>query len=199
MGIYRQRTFAGFDPSKPLVAGRQMQLLEHELQGGDPIPEDVEEGIRRRLWMVEHVHYAEDWTPTPELPAKEGELGADANPDGWMVEADGVSATAGENGWYTLHASWLGEDGENVHGAEAAQARATELREAGDTKGVTYAHTGGGWYAVEAPWLDEPLKVKGEEAAIEKAEELRAQAPAPDAEDGPKGDEDQSEEAVNQE
>lgn len=196
MGFYRQRSFGLFDPSKPLVAGRQMTLGEHELAGGDPIPEDVEEGIRRRLWMVEHAHYKEDWTPTPE--EKVAAPGPGDEDRSWMDEADGVTVVEGENGWYTLQASWLGEDGEKVHGADAAQARAVEVREAGDTKGVTYTHTGGGNYAVSAPWLDEPVKVKGKEAAEEKAKELRAQAPDPDAKTG-EGEQGQGAEAQTQE
>jgi hypothetical protein len=88
MGFYRQRTFGSFDPSKQLVAGRQMTVYEHELTGGDPIPMEVDEGIRRRLWMVEHAHYEEDYTPTPELTTH--------GPDrAWMDEADGVTATEG--------------------------------------------------------------------------------------------------------
>lgn len=177
MGIYRERSFGLFDPSKPLVAGRQMTLDGEELQGGDPISTDVDEGARRRLWMVEHAHYAEDWTPTPEVKVPESELKGEVD-DTWMAEADGVTVEAGENGYYTIQASWLGEDGEKVHGREAALARAVEVRETGDTKGVTYAHSGGGWYEVKAPWLEEPVKVKGEDAAREKAVELRGQAPS---------------------
>lgn len=180
MGIYRPRSFGLFDPTKPLVAGRQMELGEHSLQGGDPIPDDVEDDIKRRLWMVEHAHYADDWTPTPE-EVTHGE-GLE-----WMDEAEGVSVSEGENGWYTISAAWLGEDGEKVHGLEAAEARAAELREAGDTKGVTYSHTGGGWYEVAAPWMETPVKVKGEDAAKAKAEELREQAPSQEPTEGEGG------------
>lgn len=173
MGAYRQRNFGLFDPNRPLVAGRQMVLAGKQLHGGDPIDtQAVDTEIRRRLWMTEWAHYADDYTPTPEL-STQGE-GRE-----WMDEADGVTVTEGENGWYTITAPWLGEEGEKVHGAEAAQARAAELRETGDTKGVEYAHSGGGWYEVKAPWLEEPIKVKGEEAAKAKAVELREQAPPP--------------------
>lgn len=171
MGFYRQRSFGLFDETKPLIAGRAMTLLDHELQGGDPIPAEVDANIRRRLWMTEWAHYKEDYTPTPEL-ATHGE-GRE-----WMDEADGVTVEAGENGWYIIRAAWLDEEGERVRGAEAAQVRAAEIRETGDTKGVEYTHTGGGWYAVTAPWLDEPIKVQGLDAAKEKAAELRASAEA---------------------
>jgi hypothetical protein len=172
MGFYRQRTFGSFDPAKQLVAGRQMTLHDDELNGGDPISMEVDEGIRRRLWMTEWAHYEEDYTPTPELPSHGPDLA-------WMDEADGVTVVEGENGWYTITAPWLGEEGEKVHGAKAAETRAQELREAGDTKGVEYTHTGGGRYTITAPWLDEPIKVKGKEAAQAKAAELREQAPPP--------------------
>lgn len=176
---YVDRTFGKFDPTKPLLAARQMTLLGHEVKGGDPIsglkdandvPIDV--GVLTRLWMTRWAHYDEDFRPTPELETQgEGRE--------WMDEADGVTVTEGDNAWYTIRAPWLGEDGEKVHGAEEAQVRAAELREAGDTKGVEYAHTGGGWYQVTAPWLPEAVKVKGEEAAKAKAVELREQAPPP--------------------
>jgi hypothetical protein len=180
---YVNRTFGLFDPAKPLVATRQMTLLGHEVAGGDPISElkdandvQIDSGVLRRLWMTRWADYADDYRPTTELEAHPPEKA-------WMDEADGVSVTEGENGWYTINATWLGEEGEKVHGAEAAEARAAEVRELGDTKGVTYAHTGGGWYEVKAPWLAEPVKVKGEEAAKAKFEELRkSQIDNPDVE-----------------
>lgn len=171
---YVDRTFGKFDAAQPLVAARRLTLMGEEVNGGDPIPSEVSLDVRRRLWMTRYAHYASDYRPTPELETQgEGRE--------WMDEADGVTVTEGENGWYTIRAQWLGEDGEKVHGAEAAEARAAEVRELGDTKGVEYAHTGGGWYEVKAPWLEEPIRVKGEDAAKEKATELREQAPPPGA------------------
>jgi hypothetical protein len=191
---YVDRTFGKFDPAKPLVATRQMTLLGKDIKGGDPISDlvdandvKIDSGILCRLWMTRWADYSEDFRPTPELETQgEGRE--------WMDEADGVSVTEGDNGWYTINAAWLGEDGEKVHGIEAAEARAVEVRETGDTKGVEYTHSGGGWYLVSAPWLDEPVKVKGEEAAKEKAAELRASAPdsnspaEPNAGEGEGGD-----------
>lgn len=166
----RTRNYGMFDPAEPLVAGRQMTLLDAELKAGDDISMDVDAGIRRRLWMVEHAHYKRDWTPTPEL----ADGGADRP---WMAEADGVTVTEGENGWYLISAAWLPDGGVNVHGVEQAEVEAASIREEGDTKGVTYAHSGGGWFEVRGPGLDEPLKMKGEAAAKEKAAELRAKLP----------------------
>jgi len=189
MGVYRQRTYAGFDPSKQLVAGRQMMLLDALLQGGDKISMDVDEGIRRRLWMVEHAHYEEDWRPTPEVmvdPDKEQETESDL---AWMDPLDGVTVTEGENGWYDVKADWAAE-AEKVHGADAARERAIALREAGDDKGVTITHTGGGWYEVKAPWVEEAEKVQGKEAAEARADELRQQAPPPTPAEAGGGEED---------
>lgn len=170
---YVDRSFNKWDPAKPLVATRQMTLLGHEIAGGDPISDlkdandvDIDSGVLRRLWMTRWADYAEDLRPTAEEETHgEGRE--------WMDDADGVSVTEGENGWYTIQAAWLGEEGEKVHGAEAAEARTLEVRTTGDTKGIDYAHSGGGWYLITGPGVPEGLKVKGEEAAKEKVKELR--------------------------
>lgn len=176
---YVDRTFGKFDPSKPLRAARRMSLLDKELNGGELITgpkavvKDLDEGIARRLWMTRYADYDEDYRPTPEqeVPPEDQE---------WMAEADGVTVEAGENGWYTLKAAWLPEEGEKVRGIEAAQQRAAEVRETGDTKGFEAFHSGGGWYTITGPGIDpeEPIKVQGEEAANEKLAELRADASA---------------------
>jgi hypothetical protein len=166
MAQYTPRTFSAYDPSRELVASRTMTLMGADLTPGDPISlEAVSSEVRRRLWLSHYLDYKEDRRPTPE----ELELPEDL---AWMNEADGVSATQGDNGWYTIQATWLGDEGEKVHGAENAQARITEIREKGDTKGVTATHTGGGWYEVKAPWLDDAVKVKGKDAADVAAQQL---------------------------
>lgn len=166
---YRDRTFGKFDVNKPLVAQRQMTLLGESLKPGDPLPEATDVGIGRRLWLSHHATYAEDFRPT----AEQATHGSGRE---WMDEAEGVSVTEGENGWFTVHAAWLGEEGEKVRGAEAAEARAAEVRAEGDTKGITYAHSGGGYYLITGPGVPENTKVKGEEAAKAKVAELRAGA-----------------------
>lgn len=183
MSQYVDRTFGKFDPAKPLVATRQMTLLGHEVTGGDPISElkddndvPIDSGILCRLWMTRWADYTDDYTPTPELET----LGEGRE---WMDEADGVSVTEGENGYFTVHAAWLGEGDtrgtEKVHGVAAAEARTAEVRLLGDTKGVEFFHSGGGTFTVTAPWLEEPIKVKGKDAAEAQAQELREQAPPP--------------------
>lgn len=171
---YVNRTFGLFDPTKPLVATRQMTLLGHEVTGGDLISDlkdandvPIDSGVLRRLWMTRWADYKDDHRPTAELETHgEGRE--------WMdLTEDGVAVTEGENGWYTITAPWLGEDGEKVHGAEAAEARVTEVRETGDTKGIEYAHSGGGWYTITGPGVPDGLKVKGEDTAKAKVKELR--------------------------
>ncbi len=163
---YRDRTFGKFDPTKPLVVARQMTLLGNTVTGGDPMPDDVTVDVARRLWMSHYLTYAEDYRPTAEQVTHGTGLE-------WMDEDRGVSVVEGENGWYTIQAAWLGEDGEKVQGAEAAEARADEVRTEGDTYGISYAHSGGGWYLITGPGVPDDLKVKGEEAARAKVAELR--------------------------
>lgn len=177
---YVDRSFNKWDPAKPLVATRQMTLLGHEIAGGDHISDlkdandvAIDSGVLRRLWMTRWADYSEDLRPTAEEETHgEGREWMDAT-------EDGVSVTEGENGWYTIHAAWLGEDGEKVHGAEAAETRTAEVRETGDTKGIDYAHSGGGWYLITGPGVPDGLKVKGEDAAKAKVKELREAAAEP--------------------
>jgi hypothetical protein len=120
--------------------------------------------------MTRWADYAEDLRPTAE---------EETHSDGreWMdATEDGVSVTEGVDGGYTIHAAWLGEDGEKVHGAEAAEARTAEVRETGDTKGIDYTHIAGGWYLITGPGIPEGLKVKGKDAVKEKVKELREAA-----------------------
>lgn len=170
---YVNRTFGLFDTTKPVVATRQMTLLGHEVTGGQVISSlkdendvPIDSDVLRRLWLSRWADYESDYTPTPELethgPGRE-----------WMDEAEGVAVTEAD-GVFTIRAAWLGEDGETVEGEEAAQDRAAEVRLAGDTYGIGYAHSGGGWYLITGPGVPADLKVKGEEAAKAKAEELRA-------------------------
>lgn len=137
---YKTRTSAAFDPAQPLVAGRRMTVQGVELNPGDPLPEDLEAGVKRRLWLIRRAHYNTDYRPTPvdeSAPAAPGEASEALGEDAWMSDAQGVSVEKGA----------------------------------------------GGWYAVTAEWLEEPVRVRGEEAAKAKAEELRAEGPPPPADE----------------
>lgn len=178
------RTHAAFDPSRKLVAARRQTVHGHELNAGDAYPTDkkgealVPEGTRRRLWVTHWATYSEDLRPTPvDETAKTapGEQDPDITEDtAWMAEADGVSVTEGENGWYEVNASWLAEP-EKAHGKDEAQAKAAELRE---TRGFSAAHKGGGRYEITGPGLAEPETVKGKDAAEARVAELRASPPS---------------------
>ena len=93
MSFYRQRNFGQFDEAKQLIAGRAMDISVGEdatelthLKAGDKLPMDVDANIRRRLWMVEHAHYEEDYTPTPEQ-----QIAPEDDERPWLGEAEGVT------------------------------------------------------------------------------------------------------------
>lgn len=181
---YRTRTTAGFDPSQPLVAGRRMTVQGVDLNAGDPLPDEIDAGARRRLWLVRRAHYQQDFRPTPvdeTVQTAPGEQDPNLEPDeAWMASSDGVTVTAGENGWYEIAADWL-EEPVKAHGQEAAQKEAAELRE---TRGFTSEHRGGGKYEITGPGLAEPESVKGKDAAEARLAELRASPPPPAPDDG---------------
>lgn len=131
---YKTRTSAAFDPEQPLVAGRRMTVQGIELNPGDALPEDLDNGVKRRLWLVRRAHYAKDYLPTPvdeEAETAPGEQDPNLDPDdSWMTEADGVSVEKGSGGWYTITTIWL-EEPVKERGEEAAKAKASELRAEG--------------------------------------------------------------------
>ncbi len=126
------RTFAAYDPSRPLVAGRRQTVHGEELNAGDPYPTDkageqlIPEGTRRRLWMTHWAHYAEEARPTPVEGAPRG-AGGDVSSAG---EASPVSFSHTGGGYYEIIAPWL-EEPERVKGKAAAEKRAKALSDAG--------------------------------------------------------------------
>lgn len=131
---YKTRTSAGFDRARPLVAGRRMTVQGHELNPGDALPDDLEEGVKRRLWLVRRAHYKHNYLPAPvEETAKTDPGEPDSTleeGDKWMFEADGVSVEKSAGGWYKITASWL-EEPVKERGEDAAKAKASELRAEG--------------------------------------------------------------------
>lgn len=165
----RRLTPSNFKPDEPLVSRRYQTIQSIEFVPGDPIHPPMEgrpelpQGIRMRLWMTARAVYAKDHTPTPVMdPAEEARLAVKVEP------------LAG--GWYLITAPWLGE-GEKVQGKDAAEARAEEIRDYGDPKGVTVTGKDGGWFEITAAWLAEPEKVQGHDAAEARAAEIRAEGP----------------------
>lgn len=103
--------------------------------------------------------------------------------EGEPLDHHGVALAEGENGWWEVKAEWA-EDPEKVHGEEDARARAAELRAEGPpapaADPVTIEPGEGeheGKFAVSAPWLDAPEVLDSNEAAIERADELREAGP----------------------
>lgn len=164
-----------FDPSRELVATRFFPAHELNYAPGDPVKltelgKDREEGTldqdtALRLWMVGYLVYVENYHPTPtETPQDEAAR---------LVQMEDVGG-----GWYLITTPW-GQEGEKVHGKDAAEQRRAEIISKGDTKGVTITGGDGGWYHVNAPWLDEPVKVQGHEAAaVEEAMLIQDGPPA---------------------
>lgn len=148
-----------FDNSKTLIATRNMTVEGHEVHAGKPLPGDLSKGLRMRLWVTRRVVYEADYRPTPT-----------AEPE------SEVRVTEAGGGWYQVEAPWLAEP-EKVQGKDKAEARAAELREAGDPKGVHVEGGDGGWFEVRADWLADPAKIQGREAADEHAAQLRAEGP----------------------
>lgn len=184
------RTHAAFDPSRELVAARRQTVHGNELNAGDPYPLTdkgehlVDEGTRRRLWVTHWATYKQDLRPTPVDETTETATGEqDPNleeGDEWMAEADGVTITSLDNGWYEVNASGLAEP-VKAHGKDEAKAKAAELRE---TRGFTSEHKGGGKYEITGPGLAEPESVKGKDAMEARLSELRAAPPpAPPADE----------------
>lgn len=131
---YKTRTLAAYDPERKLVAGRRMTVQGKELLAGDEIPEDVDAGARRRLWLIRNAHYTEDFRPTPVDPEAEtapGEIDPNLEEgDEWMAEADGVKVEGPKGSWYTITADWL-EEPVKAQGEDDAKAKAAELRAEG--------------------------------------------------------------------
>lgn len=93
-----------------------------------------------------------------------------------------VQMTETGGGYYEITAPWLDEP-EKVRGKAKAEARQTELAEAGeplDHHGVSITESGGGWYEVAAEWAEEPQKVQGMEEAQRVATQLRAEGAPPE-------------------
>lgn len=162
----RRLSPAYFKAEEPLVATRQLTVLGVELQRGSDIPQDLDLGIRRRLWQTTRAVYKKDFTPTP-VESAEDEAAR-------LVTMEGPLP----GGYYHINAPWMAEP-EKVRGKVPAERRRDEIVAYGDPKGVFVSEAGGGWYHIDAAWLPEAEKVQGKDEAEARADELRAEgAPA---------------------
>ena len=162
-----------FDQTKTLVATRYGPVAGTYLKPGEELPADLDYRTRLSMWMSRRAVYQDAYTPTPHA---EGE----GEPDNaWMNLDRGVFVIGGENGWYEIKPEGATDEteGEKVHGIEAAQERAEDLRQAHENKGVTIEGGAGGWYSVTAPWLAEPIRVQGEGKAAAERDRLALEGP----------------------
>lgn len=188
-----------FDPNRPLVMAGFNTINGFAMTAGERITiadEPTERGevtldTAARLWSGGKFVYQEEARPTPvESPQDAARR---------LVTVEDLGG-----GWYLVLAPWL-EQGEKIQGEEAANKRRDELIEGGqpiDTSDTATIRTpatpaetdpltrfsfseqgSNGWYEVTGPGLDEPLKIRGEDAALAKVRELEEAAArsAPDA------------------
>lgn len=179
-----------FDSSKPLVMARGAQVNGHPLVKGTPVAIVSDESDRkaelteeqaRILWAGGTLTYFESALPTPvETPRSAAERLT-------VMEALGDDK-------FLIRSPVLTE-GETVSGADAARKRRSALVDQaveehgkavetagvaagpgvlGAADGFSVTPTGNGFHKIEGPGLEEPLTVRGREAAGQKVAELRA-------------------------
>lgn len=175
-----------FDRTRPLVVTRGGQLNGHNLGRLESVtvvdePSDrrgqITEDIAARLHARGQLAYADEIVATPVEDARTGVSK--------LVEVDDL----GGGGWFLLRAPWRPE-GSKVQGAEAAEKERQALVEEGlvaidrrrppEEPGFTISEVGSnGWFLVSGRGLAEPIKVRGEAAALAKRDELARGASEP--------------------
>lgn len=176
-----------FDPTRTLAMTRGAQLNGHALARLATVrvveeptdrPGEVTDELARRLWAAGTLDYADEMVATEVEDPKTGL----AN----LVETDELGG-----GWFQLRAPW--HDGAvKVQGeANIADARddliaegmaGLDLRRPPETQLFRIEEAGSnGWFLVHGPGLNEPLKIRGEQNAMAKRDELENAAKAPPA------------------
>lgn len=174
-----------FDPTRKLAMTRGALLNGHSLARLAPVrvvddatdrPGEIEEPLARRLWGAGTLDYAEDLVATA---VEDPETGVAA-----LIETDDLGG-----GWYQLRAPWRAEavkvQGQDKVPAERAKLikeglGQIDLRRPPDTQLFTIEEAGSnGYFLVHGPGLDEPLKVRGEQQAMSKRDELERAAATP--------------------
>lgn len=168
----RRRIARLFDNEKELVSTRSQLVAGQQLSGGDDVPEDLPHATRLKLWMSGRFAYKSDWSPTPIAGPVPSEQEIESE-KAWMHRANGVEVIEGEGEIYRIDADWLDEV-VIEHGAEAAKAKAEEMRESDEfsRNGVSIDHKGGGYYEISAEWLDEPAEARGKDEAEAEARKI---------------------------
>lgn len=174
-----------FDRTRQLAMTRGAQLNGHQLGRLAPVrvvdeptdrPGEVTEEVGARLWASGALDYADEMVATPVEDPRSGVLA--------LVEVDQLGG-----GWYQIRAPWL-DEAVKVQGADAAEQERLAQVDAGMSKidlrrppevtGFTVSEVGSnGWFEVSGPGLPEPLKIRGEQAAQAKRDELARAAGLP--------------------
>lgn len=172
-----------FDNTQTLVSTRYGPVAGVYLKPGQALPDDLDYRTRLSMWMSRRAVYQDNFTPTPHA---EGSPDAE---DAWMNLDRGYAVTELGGGWYAIKSATAAEDdeGEKVQGADDAQGRAEDLRQAHENKGVLITAGKGGWHIVTAPWLAEPVKAQGADKAGAARDKLALAGPPEgwQASDGP--------------
>lgn len=172
-----------FDRTRQLAMTRGAQLNDHPLGRLAPVrvvdeptgrPGDIDEELARRLWASGTLDYADEMVATPVEDPRTGVTA--------LVEVDQLGG-----GWFQVRAPWL-DEAVKVQGAEAAEDERLAQIEAGlgkidlrrppEQAQFTISEVGSnGWFEVSGPGLAEPLKIRGEQAAMAKRDELARSGP----------------------
>lgn len=62
----RRKSAGKFDYTKPLVSTKHQLCFGKQLEPGDPLPNELGIGARRRLWMQNRAEYVEKPGPKPK-------------------------------------------------------------------------------------------------------------------------------------
>lgn len=173
-----------FDPTRQLAMTRGALLNGHSLARLAPVTivsdptgrGEVTEEVARRLWAAGTFDYVEDLVATP---VEDPETGVSN-----LIEHDELGG-----GWHQLRAPWLTEPVKFQGSENLADERAKlvkqglgqiDLRRPPETLLYRIEEAGSnGWFLVHGPGLDQPLKVRGEQAAMAKRDELERAAETP--------------------
>lgn len=136
-----------FKNDEPLVSARYQTVNGDELAPGDAISEELDRGLRMKLWLSRRAVYETDFRPTPVAPDAPVE---DATDQDWQVLAHGVEAIPGDAENFFIKAEWLDES-ETVRGEEAAKARVEALRAEAIAKGAAGALKGDDGEPIDPP------------------------------------------------
>ena len=179
------RNPSSFDPTRPLAMTRGALLNGHSLGRLAPVrvveeptdePGEITDELARRLWSAGTLDYADEIVATP---VEDPETGI-AN----LIATDELGG-----GWFQLRAPWRDEPVKVQGEANLPDARAElvkeglaqlDLRRPPETQLFRVEETGSnGYFTIHGPGLDTPLKIRGEQNAIAKRDELENAAKAP--------------------